>query len=259
MRRMELLGRANCRKKLWFLLAKRRYAERLYNYFIQMQIDKKVLLVRTIGNFLVIGALVAMGFTFWPIVNVYLGKTIDKITGKKFEAAQTQASNGPTFGSLLGSESENVKLLVPKDPNFSIIVEKIGADAPIIANVDASNKAVYTEALKRGVAHALGTAFPGQAGVSYLFAHSTDTIFNVPRYNAIFYLLNDLVPGDDVVIFFNNKRFNYKVVEKKITEPEDVSYFNLSTPEQILVMQTCYPPGTTWKRLLVVAKPVGGV
>ena len=109
------------------------------------------------------------------------------------------------------------------------------------------------------MAHALGTSFPGQPGVSYLFAHSTDTIFNVPRFNAVFYLLKDLEAGDRVVIFFNGRRFDYIVVERKITEPEDVSYFTMKTEEQILVLQTCYPPGTTWKRLLVIAKPAASV
>ena len=126
----------------------------------------------------------------------------------------------------------------------------------MIPNVDASNKLVYEQALRRGVAHALGTAFPGQAGVTYLFAHSTDTIFNVPRYNAVFYLLGDMKPGDPIVIFFKGRRYDYQVRETKITEATDVSYFTLKTTEQILVLQTCYPPGTTWKRLLVIAKPV---
>lgn len=222
-------------------------------------IDKKILLVRTIGNFLILGAIVSIGFTFWPIGSAFIGHALDNLSGKKFEASATTTSGGQTFGSLLGKEDPNIKVLVPKDPNFSIIVEKIGADAPIVQNVDASNKSVYNAALKRGVAHALGTSFPGQPGVTYLFAHSTDSIFNVPRFNAIFYLLNDLVLGDRIVVFFNNKRFDYTVSEKKITEPEDVSYFTLRTEEQILVLQTCYPPGTTWKRLLVVAKPAGSI
>lgn len=224
---------------------------------MKTQIDKKILLVRTIGNALMLWAIVAIAFTFWPIGSALVTHKIDNISGKKFEATAAVSSEGTTFGSLLGNEDQNIKVLSPKDPNFSIIVEKIGADAPIIPNVDAANKAVYNNALKRGVAHALGTSFPGQAGVTYLFAHSTDSIFNVPRYNAIFYLLNDLAPGDKIVIFFNNKRYDYAVEAKKITEPEDVGYFTLKTEEQILVMQTCYPPGTTWKRLLVVAKPVG--
>jgi sortase A len=220
-----------------------------------MTINKKVLFVRTVGNFLVLGSLTAILFTFWPVIFAFVNHSIDNLRGKDYEAAQT-ASTTQSFGNLLGKpQDENVKVLVPKDPNFSIIVEKIGADAPVVANVDASSKTVYESALKKGVAHALGTAFPGQPGVSYLFAHSTDTIFNVPRFNAVFYLLKDLELGDKIVIFFGGKRYDYLVSEKKITEPTDVSYFTIQTQEQLLVLQTCYPPGTTWKRLIVVAKP----
>lgn len=217
-------------------------------------INKKVLIVRTIGNFIFLIALSGLIFTFWPLITVTARHTADNLGGKKFEAAPI-ASTTQSFGSLLGKTDPNLKILTPKDPNFSIIVEKIGADAPIIPNVDASDKTVYEAALKRGVAHALGTSLPGKPGVTYLFAHSTDTLFNVPRYNAIFYLLNEMVTGDKIVVFFNGRRFDYRVTETKITDPTDVSYFTMQTSEQILVLQTCYPPGTTWKRLLVIAKP----
>ena len=218
-------------------------------------VDKKVLLIRTIGNALVLGAIVSIAFTFWPIIYAYSKHISDNLRGKTYEAVATVSAT-QSFGSLLGNPDLNIKILTPKDPNFSIIVEKIGADAPVIPSVDASNKQVYEAALKRGVAHALGTAFPGQPGVSYLFAHSTDTIFNVPRFNAVFYLLKDMVVGDKVVLFFAGRRYDYVVTETKITSAEDVSYFTMRTSEQILVLQTCYPPGTTWKRLLVIAKPL---
>lgn len=221
-----------------------------------MAVDKKILAIRTLGNFLVLGAVCGLFFTFWPVVSVTVVHNWDKIQGKTFEAASSTSGATESFGSLLGREDRNVNILVPKDPNFSLIVEKIGADATIVPNVDASSKAAYTDALRRGVAHALGTSFPGQSGVTYLFAHSTDTLFNVPRYNAIFYLLWDIKPQDKIVVFFNGIRYDYLVTETKVTEPSDVSYFTLQTTEQILVLQTCYPPGTTWKRFLVIAKPV---
>lgn len=220
-----------------------------------MKIDKRVLAIRTIGNFLILGTLAGVVFTFWPVVSAFVGHALDDFKGKKFEAVPA-TSTTQNFGSLLGKQDTNLNILIPKDPNFSIIVEKIGADAPVIPNVDPSNKIVYTEALKRGVAHALGTSFPGQPGITYLFAHSTDTIWNVPRFNAVFYLLKDLEAQDKVVVFFNNKRYDYIVTEKKVTEPEDVYYLTAKIQEQLLVLQTCYPPGTTWKRLVVVAKPV---
>lgn len=229
------------------------------NHSITARIDKKVLLVRTIGNFLVLATLLGITFTFYPVISAYSKNVVDNLKGTKYEAAPA-VSTSQSFGSLLGGENTaKDKILIPPDPNFSIIVEKIGASAPVIANVNAADKTTYNQALKRGVAHALGTSFPGQAGVSYLFAHSTDTIFNVPRFNAVFYLLKDLEVGDRVVVFFNGRRFDYIVVERKITEPADVSYFTMKTEEQILVLQTCYPPGTTWKRLLVIAKPASAV
>ncbi len=221
-----------------------------------MRINKKILLIRTAGNFLILFTLASLLFSFWPLISVTSVYLFDQIRGEKFEAAPT---SGPDvgFGSLLGKpEDPNVKVLSPVDPNFSVIVEKIGANAPIVANVDASNKAAYLAALKKGVAHALGTSFPGQKGVTYLFAHSTDTLINVPRYNAVFYLLREMEIGDKIVIFFAGRRYDYVVSETKITDPKDVSYFTLKTDEQILVLQTCDPPGTSWRRLLVIAKPV---
>lgn len=220
-------------------------------------LDKKVLAIRTVGNFLVLSSLVGLFFTFWPLIWASTSLAFEKIKGLKFQAATESQVNAPTqtFGSLLGKNEKDVKVLTPTDPNFSLIVEKIGASAPVIPNVDPTNKAIYTQALRRGIAHALGTVFPGQPGVTYLFAHSTDTIFNVPRYNAIFYLLWDLKPQDRIVVFFKGKRYDYQVVESKITEAEDTTYLTLQTTKHLLVLQTCYPPGTTWKRFLVIAKP----
>src|SRR3989304_9344289 len=143
------------------------------------RIDKRILLIRTIGNFLVLGALFAIGFTFLPIISAYAKNTLDHLKGTKYEAAPA-VSTSQSFGSLLGGENTaKDKILIPPDPHFSIIVEKIGASAPVVANVNAADKTTYDAALKKGVAHALGTSFPGQAGGSHLFAHFTATIFNV--------------------------------------------------------------------------------
>lgn len=218
---------------------------------MSIYINKKLLIIRTIGNALILISLSSIIFTFWPIISVKSKRFIENLQGKSYVAAKSTQ----TFGQLLGKDDPNTKILVPADPNFSLIVEKIGANASVVPNVDPGNKKVYLNALKKGIAHANGTSFPGEKGVTYLFAHSTDNIFNVPRYNAVFYLLGDLKKDDRIVIFFANKRFDYKVTETKITDPQDVYYLTLKTEEQILVLQTCYPPGTVWKRLLVIAKP----
>lgn len=139
--------------------------------------------------------------------------------------------------------------------NFSIIIPKLNTTSAIVGDVDASNQGEYLKALKKGVAHAKGTAYPGEVGNVYLFAHSTDTIFNVGKYNAAFFLIRHLEEGDEIDTYYKGRLYKYKVFDKKIVEPTDTQYLGtLPEGEKTLTLQTCYPPGTTVKRLVVLAK-----
>ena len=149
-----------------------------------------------------------------------------------------------------------LEVLQPQDPNFDIVIPKIGANARIISNVDTANEKEYLDALQHGVAHAAGTAFPGEQGHIFLFAHSTDYIWNVGTYNAVFYLLYKLEAGDEVNLFYKGKRHIYKVIGKEIVDPSQVEYLTRKTNREFLTMQTCWPPGTTLKRQMVFAVPV---
>jgi len=146
-----------------------------------------------------------------------------------------------------------LEVLVPEDPEFSVVITKIGANARILPNIDVSDEDAYLEALKSGVAHAMGTAFPGEGGHVFLFAHSTDYFWNVGNYNAVFYLLHKLEKGDEINLFFKGQRFKYRVVEKSIVNPDQVEYLTRKTNREFVTLQTCWPPGTTLKRLLVFA------
>jgi len=140
--------------------------------------------------------------------------------------------------------------------NFSIVIPKIQAKAEIIANVNAGKETEYREALKSGVAHAAGTSFPGQGGTIYLFAHSTDSPVNISRYNAVFYLIKELEAGDQIIVFYSGQKFIYQVTEKLITSASDTAWLTQSSPEEKLILQTCWPPGTSQKRLLIICQPV---
>lgn len=148
---------------------------------------------------------------------------------------------------------KQVEQLFPEDPNFSIVVPKIGANARIISNVDASDEKIYLDALNKGVAQVMGTGFPGEGKHIFLFAHSTDYFWNVGTYNAIFYLLNKLEPKDEVNLFYKGQRYVYRVIDKKVVDPSRVEFLTRKTNKEFLTLQTCWPPGTTLKRLLVFA------
>lgn len=242
----------------------------------------RFLILRTIGNFLVLFAIFGIFATFGPALYYEVSFKILQARGVRYVVASTSSfpisaqddqpnnqilptptpipvsslsSGVDNFAKVLSGPKEQI--LVPKDTQFSIIIPKIGASAKVFPNVDPSNQNEFLPILRQGVAHAKGTVFPGKIGNTYLFAHSTDNFWDVGRYNAVFYLLKDLEPGDEVVVFFQNKRYNYIVKSTKITESSDVSYIVDSQKQnkEVLILQTCWPPGTTWQRLLVFAEP----
>ncbi len=224
--------------------------------------------VRTLGNFLIFGSVIALIITFWPILSAEIKYRFDDFSGVKFGVDdQTQVDSVESdeeivdqevgFGDLISDDSgATFSTIVPRSTKFGVVVEKIGANAMILPNIDPSNRGAYEKALKQGIAHAKGSVYPGQKGVSFLFSHSTQNIWDVPRYNAIFYLLRELEVGDRIITYFNDVRYDYVVDDKVVVDANDTSYYNLDTQEPLLIMQTCDPPGTTWKRLLVVAKLV---
>lgn len=138
---------------------------------------------------------------------------------------------------------------------FSVVIPKIGAASNIIANVDSGQKEEYLESLKKGVAHAKGTYFPGQEGRIFLFSHSTDSPMNFARYNAVFYLLGKLEPYDKIIIFFADKKYVYEVQKLVSADSTDTSWLVPNKLGEELILMTCDPPGTTWRRLLVISKP----
>ena len=213
----------------------------------------RFLILHTVGNFLVLFALFGVFATFGQAVAQEIRFRKEQVQGITYLVKEAPSSQ--RFSGILSKEK--IKILVPKNTDFGILIPKIGANETVIANVDPAIEEEFQLALKKGVAHAKGTVFPGMNGTIYLFAHSTDNFWEVGRYNAVFYLIKELKENDEVVLFFEGKRFNYRVVESKIVEASDVSYLvnSQKTGEELLILQTCWPPGTTWKRLMVFAKP----
>ena len=144
--------------------------------------------------------------------------------------------------------------IVAADPYLSIVIPKIGANAKIIKDVDPTDSRAYQSALTEGVAHARGTALPGQVGNVFLFAHSSDNFLNANRYNAVFYLLNKMEKGDKIYLIFNRRKFDYTVTEARIVPAEEITYMESESETAKVTLMTCWPAGTTLRRLVVVAE-----
>lgn len=153
------------------------------------------------------------------------------------------------------STVKDEQLLTPPNTDFALTIDKIGASSAIVKSVDPYNSQVYQKALKDGVAHAKGTKLPGEGGNIFLFAHSSADLLTAERYNSIFYLMHHLEIGDIIKVWSEGKEYDYAVSDKKFVSPSDTQSLTAKTSEQLTLM-TCWPPGTTMKRLIIIAKPL---
>ena len=192
--------------------------------------------MKFVGGILIISGIVILLFTFGPVAKEEVGYQFNQLSGGGYSSEQS---------------------ITPVDTGFGIVITKININAKIFPEIDSQNPQEFLPILKKGVAHAKGSAYPDQDGNVFLFAHSTDAFYNVAHYNAVFFLIGKLEKGDEIDIFYKDKRYKYEVIEKAVVSPDMLGqYVKEHTGGKTLTLQTCYPPGTTLKRLLVIVKQV---
>jgi LPXTG-site transpeptidase (sortase) family protein len=131
---------------------------------------------------------------------------------------------------------------------------KIGVTAPLVF-ISTNNEVEVLKALQNGVVHYYGTALPGENGNAAFFGHSSNDWWEPGNYKFVFVLLEKLSAGDTYEIHYNSRKYVYQVVETKIVQPSDLSVLNqTSKPTSTLI--TCTPPGTSWRRFVVVANQI---
>ncbi len=174
------------------------------------------------------------------------------IAEASFRISQYTAEPKTMAGTI---SAPRVKALDPEiATQFKIVVPKINLESRVVENVDPTDEVAYKDALTKGIAQARGSYLPGEAGSIFLFAHSTNDISNILAYNAKFYAVKDLNPGDEVVIFYHGRKYTYIIERRQVINPSDLDAIRNSNAD--LIMSTCYPPGTDWQRLITFANLV---
>jgi len=214
-------------------------------------------LIRTLANTLIIGGVIFAFISFWPFINAEIRYWWDNFRGQQYVLAGDNASEQKSgFGDFLKAPPPIT--VVPKSTDFGIVIEKIDVNAPVVENVESTNYQQYIAALSKGVAHAAGTAVPGSTTSAnnnvFLFAHSAANPIDAKRWNSVFYLLRKLEVGDRVTTFYHGHRYDYIVYNKQVVQATDTRYLTTASKEPILTLQTCDPPGSSLRRLIITAK-----
>jgi sortase A len=87
--------------------------------------------------------------------------------------------------------------------------------------------------LKKGVGHHIGSANPGERGNLVLSAHND-------VFGEIFRHLDQLQPGDEIIIYSGSQRYRYTVSEQRLVAPTQVDVMS-STNEPTVTLVSCYP------------------
>lgn len=191
----------------------------------------------------------ALGGLFGPSIPMLRLETAYKFTQLK-KAPLLQPVAALTANPL---QNQDGSIITPVDDQFGLVIPNIGVNAKVIAGINPASPFEYNKALSSGIAHSSTSFFPDEDGTVYLFSHSTNYDWFVKDLNAVFYLLKNVNEGDKVIIMYKSIPYTYTITGKRVVSPSAVSYLVPETGVKRLILQTCWPPGSTTERLLIFA------
>jgi len=155
------------------------------------------------------------------------------------EGAQPNDAEIPAHLKPLVQSLANLPVPTPAaEQAIRIQIPAIGVDAPVVQGDG-------WEQLKKGVAQHIGTADPGQSGNVVLSAHND-------IYGEIFRQLDKLKPGDEVIVFTNQKQYTYVVDGTQVVAPTSVEVM-APTGSPVVTLISCYPYLVDKQRIVVRA------
>lgn len=124
-----------------------------------------------------------------------------------------------------------------------IQIPAINVDAPVVQGDG-------WEQLKKGVGQHIGTADPGQDGNVVLSAHND-------IFGEIFRDLDQIEPGDEIIVFTNQRSYTYLVVDNKVVEPTNIEVMG-QTKQPTVTLISCYPYLVDDQRIVISARMQSG-
>jgi sortase A len=125
------------------------------------------------------------------------------------------------------------------DQAIRLQIPALGVDAPVVQGDG-------WEQLKKGIGQNLASSQPGQNGNVILSAHND-------VYGELFRYLDKLLPGDQVIIYTQQRQYVYVVDRTAIVEPTAVEVM-ASTGSPTATLISCYPYLVNDQRIVVFAR-----
>jgi LPXTG-site transpeptidase (sortase) family protein len=136
----------------------------------------------------------------------------------------------------------------------SIEIPKIELVAPLVF-IDSLEIAEIKKGLDLGVVHFSDSVLPGEVGQTIILGHSAPPSFPNIKYYWVFVRIEELVEGDEIFVFFNNREHQYIVKGKFFLDKgEEIPQDRLTDDTNMLLLISCWPPETGTRRIAVEAE-----
>lgn len=202
-------------------------------------------------------------WSLWPIVSFSLftaplfssiisplgnGRVNNPLTPLAVASEEQQRSVDFTNPNVWFPTKPQKKIVTPVN-TYKLSIPKLGIDgATVVISGDDLNKSLI---------HYGGTGIPGQYGTAVIFGHSVlPQFFNPKSYTTMFSTLPTLKKGDQILVEYDGVRYEYRIDDMVITEPNDLAPLEQRFDDSHLTLITCVPPGLKTARLNVHASIV---
>jgi sortase (surface protein transpeptidase) len=143
-----------------------------------------------------------------------------------------------------------------------IIIPKIWKNIPLL---DVKNRSIsgqnelnniFMEELENGVVRYPWSAKPWEKWLSFIFWHSSNFPWVKWDYNDVFATLDRVMIWDEVIIYYWQKKYVFKINERAIIKPWDVGILKRNENKVEIAIMTCRPLWTTLNRFVIVGELV---
>lgn len=193
-------------------------------------------------------------------------KIIEKKEEEKVEEEKDNETdknqNSTSITNILNkTKKEDISLNIEITPYENrIVIPKIWKNVPL---VEVKNKKVswekelndiFMQELESWVVRYPGSQKPWEEWNTFIFWHSSNFPWIKWDYNEVFALLDKVSFDDEIIVYYWQKKYKYKVREKYVINPWDVSLLKRNENKSELTLMTCWPIWTTLNRLVVITE-----
>jgi sortase A len=183
-----------------------------------------------------------------------LAAAAERATTATTRPASTPTTTAATAPDTTAPEATTTTVVLPTGLQPELGEAVAAVQIPSIGVEQFVVEGVTRDDLRKGPGHYPSTPLPGQPGNAAIAGHRT-------THGAPFNQLDELVPGDPIVVTTLNGIYTYRVTESFVVDPSDISVLDpvvdeATGVENVLTLTTCTPEFSARQRLVIRAELV---